>query len=477
MKQSNKYFMRKNTSYRTWIIYIALSLIIALFGVVLANEAISSSKYFENFINEDVILLQPTPSTSCYADSQEYCGSLYVPGKIAFSSEDVEKIKQIEGVKSVDAYGKQGLVSENYDGSGVEGGTTLDYSVEQYKLENHFSLNYITNSAEWNSDEVNDYKFVNFAYEPEKLVTYGSSFATYEGTQLLYGSYEDMEDNDIIIPNSLAVVWADETNVNVDDLVGKTIALPVETNGQKGSKNYVIAGVYEDSATNYNAIYTKYDPVWAQRMFIGAESTYKSWESEYNVDKEVALASPWADLYQPMFKDVSAYKAAHNDGIYQVIITVEPGSEAAVMEELAALFPDYYIINDNYIDANFVNPEIKSLVTEFSAYIGLIFASVAFVIIFYRRKILVSLTNELKNEEKPEDITKLVIRKQTFMWVITAIVVSVILIIINFIWNNVVAGGVNSNYLLDLMIIVLTCAIIPFAICGYAILRLKPKKK
>lgn len=490
-KFAKKYFRnfyKKQNFYSYSVIYI-LSIIFAfLFFTFTFGFLWKSIDLWSAMLPEDdvIVLTNSLDFNGGCVDynSTEYCASDYtyqsIPGHFGFSQEEIDYIESIDGVEDVVLY--EQTTQAHSSASADAYGNTLDplYSSVSLSNEDFEQMSPAFQEALLQSETMQvDYRFSTFYADPVKISYLGGMTDVSLGTNLLYGSYESMPTNGIIIPYNLAVLYSKQLDLPIEDLINKTVTVNViDSNQTPTTQDYVIAGIYDDNVENktvfdLTTVYLPYDANFGPGYTINNpsdyyQSTMKNVRSNYNAE-EFALRYP-----AETFASEEAFNQSFGTGAQQIAIIPEEDANLEYIHEQLYLEFDSFTITSKY---DFWNGETSKSIKKaifmslmITIILGILFALFIFL---FQRNYYKGFRADLVNYY----ISGYSIKQIRGAILIETIIISLIAILIAIITSILVQQILMNQWIINPITIISTIVIIVAINVPLLISVLKLKKK
>ncbi|MFV0247028.1 MAG: ATP-binding cassette domain-containing protein [Mycoplasmatales bacterium] len=218
-----------------------LAIFIILLGLFVSNLTLESLR----------VLISQTESYDTSLKFSENSSIVYAPAfsssfttiphkeylnktKLFFTSSDLNKLKDLKEVKNVIPIRR----NYTYIGTDIYNKNGIDYTLDLPSI----------------NDKSYMFEYIDTKKEVLDNVPYSYFFRFHN---LLYGSIPNDNSNQILVDESVANYLIKENNINsLDELIGKTVNLPViNTNNDKSSLDFQVAGIYESIGSSQNLIY------------------------------------------------------------------------------------------------------------------------------------------------------------------------------------------------------------------------------
>lgn len=247
--------------------------------------------------------------------------------KLYFSDEDIDIVKNIKGVKSVDNTDKNLFLEKDRDGYGLN----LIYNQDQL------------------SDQIKDqfkYKkgefYIGFGFKMLTIPKQSSSSFNPEKLTIIEGEYPDDNSNQILVPDIFIQSYFQHQDYN--KVVGETVSfetVAVDNQLDVKKSDYIISGVYHLDTSNTSDLYFPIYVPWSH-FLINIERDnlmdyYNSLKMMYNSSGLVKGNST-----VEIFNSFEEFEKAYGSGYATMIIELESDADQQVItEELERLFPQY----------------------------------------------------------------------------------------------------------------------------------------
>lgn len=307
---------------------------ILIFNMVFSTQQSAFAEFY-NGIGDKLIALDLNNLTDDYINKMNEnnihlmggCG-----GKIGFSEQDLQDIKNIDGVQDAVIAQLGTLSVTDLSHMTITQNIKQDELADSIKNMPSFARMRESISMQFNS-LASPYDFFK-EYNPQNI-------------NLMFGDAPKDKTDQILIPDVLALTEAQKRNVSTEELIGQTLSLEVKElkyeNGNaldtpKTTKEYPICGIY---STNYNHYIEPEQTIYTS--FTGDQEIPVTAET-YNYEKEIydRQNETSKEYYKEYYESFDAFKAAYGTGFRQAIIKLtDPGKAKQVTEALNKLFPNY----------------------------------------------------------------------------------------------------------------------------------------
>lgn len=309
---------------------IPIILIILLFILGFSAYRASSTQSFQNFfagVSDRVLILNTQDLKEEVRGRYNKQGIVSsIDGtRIAFSEEDVETVKQVEGVEEVYLF-SDGIQSQ-YDNEQLIYQETV--SKEEF---NQSFLSFINNISQ---------NHLAFSFSMMQLPNEFIADYNLENIQLISGQFPEDNSNDILLPDVYALLTFNTDNFQ--EVIGQQITLSVQDFEQiEQKKDYRVSGIY---ATHYRqnleseySIYTSFSET--------VENHFAD-EASYRFFKQNLTQTPQSEvLNKNIVKDFKSFEEAYGTGKMSMLVRVEDSNQVEmVRSELEEIYPSYRFIS------------------------------------------------------------------------------------------------------------------------------------
>jgi ABC-type lipoprotein export system ATPase subunit/ABC-type antimicrobial peptide transport system permease subunit len=321
----------KKTKRKLFLLAIPTILIITLFILSFSAFRASSTQSFLDFfagVGERVLILN-TESLKQETRNQYNESGIISPtdGKrIAFSTEDVEDVDEIEGVEDVYLFSEG--AQNPYDNDGMRLNLIVnpeDFSEEILRYVNHNHLNqrlhFQFSSLQLPADFLKDYNPDNF--------------------QLIVGEFPADQSNEILVPDIYTFSnW--KTN-NFQEFIGETVTLEVEDiDNNQYKKDYIISGIYDSEfRQEFRSEYFIYTSHGKNDYINSAD------ESGYQFFKSILTETPESEeFHQNLIGSFADFEEAYGTGYQSMFVRVNTVDDVeTVRSALSELYPAYRFVS------------------------------------------------------------------------------------------------------------------------------------
>ncbi|MBS4456553.1 hypothetical protein [Tuanshanicoccus lijuaniae] len=334
--------MRKQFIFGIPMIVIML-LIIMGFTAYRSASTLSFEKFFSGMSDKVIVMSAQKLNAKTISEyNQHNIHSPYDGERIAFSNQDVEQIRKIEGVEDIVLYidGVDSNYNRNYRS------LSLSYA------ENDFSDLIMKHNYGWS-------KVSNLSFAMQKLNTpyrYKDDYNP-KNIKIIAGDYPKDNTNEILVPDIFVMQWMNENDFN--KVIGKEVTLDTSDIYSKEIVNekMKIMGVYQ---TMYQIGLTSQYTVYAS-YFEEANSDYYLKEESYQHYKSMLFATPETlAASQDIIGSFDDYVRAVGTTKDGMIIKVSNDIQS-VTEKLHAMFPKYQLMSQYEIQSGELGDVYKVL--------------------------------------------------------------------------------------------------------------------
>lgn len=310
-------------------------LFILLFNIVFSAQQSAFAEFYNGFGDKAIVLDLNNLSDDYinqmnknHIDLTRGCG-----GKIGFSEQDLQDIKNIDGVQDAALVQLNVLSTTDLHNMAIVQNLKKDDLADSIKNMQSFPRLKEDIALEFNS-LASPYDYIR-EYNPQSI-------------HLMFGDFPKDKNDEILIPDVLALTEAQKRNVSMEKLIGQTLSLTVKEqkyeNGNKldtpqTTKEYPICGIY---STSYNHYIEPEQKIYI--CFTGDQEMPATPETYAN-DKELLYdrqTEATKEYYKEYYESFDAYKAACGTNFRQAIIKLTDAEKAKqVTEALHTLFPNY----------------------------------------------------------------------------------------------------------------------------------------
>lgn len=250
--------------------------------------------------------------------------------KLGFSTDDISEIKKISGVKDAETViFDVTSIADNYN------------RLLNFKLKKEDLPTIIKNSP--GSSKISadlEFSFSTIPMPHKYINDY--NYSTFE---IMFGDYPTDDTNQVLIPDVLAHLYAEQNGVKIDKIVGTKINLETKDKENNTFKNeYIVSGIYPTNFKNHlEPNQTIYIPYMGHTR--GSEYTTDEYIlDDYNKFKSMIqeLNNPASEEhYKDLLKDFETFKKSYGSSYSQaIVITNSPSDVKSVTQELDKMFPN-----------------------------------------------------------------------------------------------------------------------------------------
>lgn len=331
-KNINSYVFKSlnRMKHKNILLGIPIMLFITLFILLFSGFRMSSTQSFLSFfegISDEVIVLSTSSLNMDLADELSEQGIIpATDGKrIAFSTDDVDKVQSIQYVEDVLLF-SDGLYS-NYDKDQLVYETRIPKKDYLEKLNGYINYNPQTHFLAFN--------FTQMVLPTDFIADYNI-----DNIQLLVGEFPIEQTDEVLIPDLYGLLYLDSDNPS--EVIGESLMLSVrDFNHAEMEKEYIISGVYDsryrDSLNSEYRLYTSFvEP-----------AAYKPSSKDYAFFKQSLGSSERdAEFNKDLIESFEQFEAAYGTGHMSMIVRVDSAENVgAVSEELSGFYPAYGLMS------------------------------------------------------------------------------------------------------------------------------------
>lgn len=331
-KKINSYVFKtlNRMKQKNLLLGIPIILFITLFILVFNGFRSSSTQSFLSFfegISDEVIVLHTSSLNRDLADELSEQGIIpATDGKrIAFSTDDVDKVQSIQYVEDVLLF-SDGLYS-NYDKDQLVYETRIPKTDYLERLNAYINYNPQIHFLAFN--------FTQMPLPTEFIVDYNV-----ENIQLLVGNFPTKQTDEIIIPDLYGILYLDSDNPT--ELVGEELTLSVrDFNHAELEKEYTISGVYD---SRYRESLNPEYPIYTSSV---EPTAYKPSEEDYAFFKQsLASSERDAEFSKDLIGSFEQFEVAYGTGYMSMLVRVESSENVEVVsQKLVEYYPGYRLMS------------------------------------------------------------------------------------------------------------------------------------
>lgn len=331
-KKINSYVFKtlNRMKQKNLLLGIPIILFITLFILVFNGFRSSSTQSFLSFfegISDEVIVLHTSSLNRDLADELSEQGIIpATDGKrIAFSTDDVDKVQSIQYVEDVLLF-SDGLYS-NYDKDQLVYETRIPKTDYLERLNAYINYNPQIHFLAFN--------FTQMPLPAEFIVDYNV-----ENIQLLVGNFPTKQTDEIIIPDLYGILYLDSDNPT--ELVGEELTLSVrDFNHAELEKEYTISGVYD---SRYRESLNPEYPIYTSSV---EPTAYKPSEEDYAFFKQsLASSERDAEFSKDLIGSFEQFEVAYGTGYMSMLVRVESSENVEVVsQKLVEYYPGYRLMS------------------------------------------------------------------------------------------------------------------------------------
>lgn len=351
-----KYYMKYFLNNLVFKICLLIVMLVSSFLLLGINSYFQNDYdlYYDSLDSNTIVIEKQYAMTTC---EEEKCTTSYDFSDITFSEEELQYLSNLEGVSTVSVSGKNSSLNMDSEGNKISTGLVpeeffsdprLDYLVEIRKEIIRKTKDY----REFTTDSSVNYRFVTVNEDVNTINGYGYSSDYYHLNNIMYGTNELNESNDIIIPYSLALYISDVSGVDIDDIIGETILIPVQNfeTGEKSTKEYNVVGIYDETNTKSTGelgnVYIKGTPD------LSSEYLYQQLVSSFGSNKN----------FTSLYPDLNTFKELNDTGITTVVLTIDENYETIYNEIITTYTNANIITKEQFKEEYFVEYKLRATI-------------------------------------------------------------------------------------------------------------------
>lgn len=350
--------------------------------------------------------------------------------RIGFSNKDIEMIKDIDHVDTVEL--AMSGVESLYDNKGN-------------RYEQNIEKGSFPDFLQKDLNQLKEGETINFS-----LVAQGVPYSVIENynnnqLNLIHGDFPIDNSNQILIPDLYA--YHIVNNESISDLVASKLTLAVTTSDDEFNvdKDYLVSGIY---ATNYQLSISESYPLYLGYFPQNNKESYLTEESYQFISQSNQINDATRKYSSGIIQDFSHFKDAVGTGYDQMIVVAD--SEENFQEVYQAVkekFPKYEFTSQYDLKSGDLSDIYQSLVSTLIIGSSLIAIVIGFIIVFLNKGYIHSRQKELailfSQGYSKKDIAKILLLENSTLFILYFVAAYTL----SYIFNIILFGQTRFAYL------------------------------
>lgn len=411
--------------------YFGMKLIYLFSLIVVIFVLIFSLKSFENYLSSDYDTIVNSLSDNKIGIQkinydkncgEESCVNYQKFDDLTFSNAELEEFKSSDKIESVEGlYLPQNTTKTDSNGNELYIEVPSDYYSKNLKYLEQVRRDLISKKDD--TDYLNiptdylKYEFIGVPVSENYIETYGYLSNYYLLSNILYGSNNFENENDIVVPKNLAIYYCDINNLTLEELINKDVKIKL-TNST--FQTYRVIGIYDDRLVK---TFPDLGHVYVKNKTINSNiELYQKYQEIY--------AS--VEAFEEMYPDEKSFLDKNQTADNVVVLTVDPDNIDDVCDYLVKKYPNAIVFDKNsYIQEHYKKDK---LIKDISIKIVLVISFLILLVsmIFNHRLFLRSNKNDIKVFKELSYSSKKVINFYYLFSTAQLIIIFLILAVIGF---------------------------------------------